>query len=382
MNEILRAAFTPWLIAALTLLFACGLIVLGRRSAGLRKITALVGGSFLAILGLAMLSGATAMAVRDRALERLRPVDGKLVDVGGYRAFVQCKGQSGGLTLVLLSGGYSTGSWMKPLQERLQSRYRTCIIDRPGTGWADDGPLPRTVDTILAEIRMAIRGAGETMPLVLIGHSMGGLYAANYADAYPGDVKGIVLLDPTPPLWFLEQSQTFGCGPRTPPWPNVYLTMFGLGLIDRLNPMYRVRDYDAAALYGRDWSTIVDQEARPRSLVAAWSAGREACRAPIDLVRTPGALGQLPVFMMSQAVKSDAEMFREVPAGLNPRQRTNWLRLRRAWQQDYVGYTSRGSFDFAPAGAGHSFPYSHPEETLAKVGPFLALMASENATDD
>lgn len=377
MNEILRAAPTPWLIASFILIWAFLLILRGRRMTKRPRFAALVGGAILAVIGVAMLFGASAMMLRERELERLRPTDGKFVDVGGYRAFVQCTGPRGGPTLVLLSGGYSTGGRMKPLQERLKIRHRTCIIDRPGTGWADDGPLPRTVDIVLKEMRLILRGAGERRPVIFVGYSMGGLYAANYAAAYPADVKGIVLLDPTPPLWFIEQSQTLGCGPPTPPGLSVYLSMFGLGLIDRLNPMYNVSDYNAAALYGEDWSRVVDQEARPRALVAAWSAGREACRSPIALVRTPGALGRLPVLMVTQAVRSDAEMFREAPPGLTLRQRTNWLRLRRAWLQDYVGYTSRGSTDFAPEGAEHSFPYSHLDATIAKIRPFLELMAAE-----
>jgi pimeloyl-ACP methyl ester carboxylesterase len=33
-------------------------------------------------------------------------------------------------------------------------------------------------------------------PYVLVGHSLGGLYARHYAQRYPGEVSGLVLLDP------------------------------------------------------------------------------------------------------------------------------------------------------------------------------------------
>jgi len=46
--------------------------------------------------------------------------------------------------------------------------------------------------------------AGVTGPLVMVGHSLGGLYALDYTARYPQQVAGMVLLDTTPPTAFTE----------------------------------------------------------------------------------------------------------------------------------------------------------------------------------
>jgi alpha-beta hydrolase superfamily lysophospholipase len=45
------------------------------------------------------------------------------------------------------------------------------------------------------------RTAYRTLPLVLIGHSMGGLIAARYAQTHPGDLAGLVLSGPVLGHW-------------------------------------------------------------------------------------------------------------------------------------------------------------------------------------
>ena len=52
-----------------------------------------------------------------------------------------------------------------------------------------------------------LANSGEPGPFVLVGHSNGGLRAALYAHAYPQEVAGVVLVDPTPRATILEHSE-------------------------------------------------------------------------------------------------------------------------------------------------------------------------------
>jgi pimeloyl-ACP methyl ester carboxylesterase len=47
------------------------------------------------------------------------------------------------------------------------------------------------------ELHALLRAAGLKAPYVLVGHSIGGLIARVYAEQYPNEVAGMVLVDPT-----------------------------------------------------------------------------------------------------------------------------------------------------------------------------------------
>jgi len=70
------------------------------------------------------------------------------------------------------------------------------IYDRAGTGWSDRVELPRSSAEVTGELRELLRTAGVPGPYLLVGHSLGGFYARHYAHRFPGEVAGLVLLDP------------------------------------------------------------------------------------------------------------------------------------------------------------------------------------------
>jgi pimeloyl-ACP methyl ester carboxylesterase len=360
----------PWIVIGLVA--AAGLALVwfsGRLSGGLR-LGARGLGAVVAISAVLLALGAGSMMTAQMRLDAARPKIGKLVDVGGYRVFVTCEGPRTGATILWLSGGYGHGEWMSPLHDKIKRERRSCLIDRPGTGWADPAPKDRSVDRIVKEVHDGLKGAGESGPLIIAGHSMGGLYAANYADAYPGDVRALILLDPTPPTWFLEQTSTYGCGDGEPLDLRVLLTTFGLGRIRALNPMWGKQAADEHAVFGNRWATFVDLESRPQTLMAGDVADWSACRDGFSIVRTPGSLGDVPLLEVNQAARPDVSS--QAPKGLSPRERRNWLRLRAQWDRDYVDYTSRARQLRAPIAYNHEFPIVHADWTMAQIRPFLA----------
>ena len=82
---------------------------------------------------------------------------------------------------------------------QLRKEARSILIDRPGTGWSDPGPFPRTTDHEAGEVLAALEAAGEEGPFVLAGHSFGGLLFAAVARRSPRSVAALLLLDATPP---------------------------------------------------------------------------------------------------------------------------------------------------------------------------------------
>lgn len=377
---VLASPWGPWAMIAL---LAGGAFVFWRAAGrfGPRMRMGLRAGAvLLAMAHLALLAGAGALQAARFSLDGQRPKTGLFVDVGGYRAYVLCEGPASGGTIVWLPGGYSLGAMMRPLHDRIRSERRSCLIDRPGTGWADDAPLPRTTDDILRELHAALVGAGERGPLVLAGHSMGGLYAVNYAEAYPSDVRAVILLDPTPTLWFVEMAERLGCGPQYREDLSMWASVFGLGLVRSLNPMWGPWTRDRQEVFGKTWEAIAAQETMPRTLAAEWSAGNHACTHPVAHVRTPGALGDLPLLKLVQSPPADR--MAQAPPEYSERVQRNWARLQDAWEGEHLALTRNAQLVRAPTGFGHMFPVTEADWTIDQIRPFLASLDGGQAPGD
>jgi pimeloyl-ACP methyl ester carboxylesterase len=73
---------------------------------------------------------------------------------------------------------------------------RFCAFDRAGVGRSDVRWPPRgTLERNVEDIHTLIRAAGLKRPVILAGHSTGGLDALLYARTYPSDIDGLVLVD-------------------------------------------------------------------------------------------------------------------------------------------------------------------------------------------
>ena len=123
-------------------------------------------------------------------------------DVGGYSLAIRCTGR-GSPTVVLESGyGLPSAYWTK-LYRRLRGT-RVCAYDRAGLGRSDRRPQAAAVETPAEELRALLRRARVRPPLVLVGHSYGGLLVRVYEATYRGDVRGLVLLDAVHPSALAE----------------------------------------------------------------------------------------------------------------------------------------------------------------------------------
>ncbi len=104
-------------------------------------------------------------------------------------------------------GGATSNNWgwIEPDVARFA---RVVAYDRAGLGWSDPGPLPRDGRRIVAELHLALANAGLHAPYVFVGHSYGGLLARIFTAAYPNEVAGLVLAEPSHPALF-ERAPAF-----------------------------------------------------------------------------------------------------------------------------------------------------------------------------
>lgn len=156
------------------------------------------------VIGLVALAviGAIYQAFGTEIYRRIYPPPGELVDVGGHSLHINCVGE-GSPTVILESGsGANSVDWAN-IQPEVANTTRVCAYDRAGSGWSEPSPEPRDPQQIAGELHTLLGNAGIDGPYVLVGHSFGGLYVLMYADLYPNEVGGMVLVDSSHP----EQSK-------------------------------------------------------------------------------------------------------------------------------------------------------------------------------
>jgi Predicted hydrolases or acyltransferases (alpha/beta hydrolase superfamily) len=119
---------------------------------------------------------------------------GSTIEVNGARAYLDCRG-TGSPTVILEAGLGSGASGWGFVLEWVAAQTRVCAWDRPGIGGSD--PIGHhTLEDTARHLRATLAAAGEEPPFIVVGHSLGGVYARVFASSFRPEVSGIVLVDP------------------------------------------------------------------------------------------------------------------------------------------------------------------------------------------
>jgi pimeloyl-ACP methyl ester carboxylesterase len=139
---------------------------------------------------------ATSSIVEDqRMLPYAQP--GQLVDIGGRRINLQCMGNKGP-TVILMSGIFSWSLIWYKTQSVIAQKARVCAFDRANYGFSDSTPRPEILSEVVEDLHKALQAGSIPGPYVLVGHSLGGLEARVYAQRWPQEVAGMVIVDTSP----------------------------------------------------------------------------------------------------------------------------------------------------------------------------------------
>ena len=122
------------------------------------------------------------------------PMPGRLIDVGGHSLHINCTG-TGSPTVVLEPGLGEPSTAMAWIAPDVAATTRVCVYDRAGRGWSESASAPQDGVQTATDLHALLERAGEPGPYVLAGHSAGGIYTLNFAQLYPQQVAGVVLLD-------------------------------------------------------------------------------------------------------------------------------------------------------------------------------------------
>ena len=309
------------------------------------------------LLAIAAASGASLEAVLRRRAARDYPPPGRLVDIGGRRLQIDCRG-SGSPTVVLESGLDNLGSlsWAA-VHDSIARTTRVCAYSRAGMLWSDPAPAPFDAHQVATDLHAALIASGERAPWVLVGHSLGGPYALLFTSAYPAEVEGLVLVDASHPAQLARFREAVGKSmqPAT--------GAMGIGSALAWSGLVRLA---AGGDSPSTWPAVA--RAVPRAYLPS---SLEAMRRETDAIRatlaTAGAVTQLgarPLVVLTATAKQSPAML--AANGITPAQGD---RIQVAWetlQADEASWSLGGRRVRVP-NASHYIQFDQPDAVIGAV---------------
>ncbi len=251
-----------------------------------------------------LLAGAVAGSASFNAIARLsfrahNPAPGEIYIVDGYRMHIDCSG-SGSPTIVLDAGLGDDAVIWAAVQPALARTTRVCAYDRAGYGLSQARPTPRDADHIADELHGLLLEAKVTGPIVLMGHSIAGIYIRDYATRYPEDIAGMVFVDGSTPMFQDNPAFKAMIGNGPPPWVVVVAkAAFIVGvprLLGRCSHSRPGLDANDARLQAEDFCEMHVQESLGES--------GNFERSGLETVHT-GPYGALPILIFSHDPAKD-----------------------------------------------------------------------------
>lgn len=298
----------------------------------MRVLRALVRALLILVALLAI--GSLWQALAERADRERLPMIGRVVAVAGRRVHVVEMGVEHAGPVVVLEcgiGGATAASWGQV--EPAVARFAHVIAyDRAGVGLSDPTPGSRDGIALTGELHELLDTLGVRRPIVLVGHSYGGLLARLYTARWPDRVAGLALLESSHPDQFgraaVSRRRLTRAGYVLPVLPFAARTGIVRAVLAFIPTAIRTlpppaRDRQLAFMAGsRQWDTIVAE-------LAAWDSTNAEVRA------IGGDLGDRPLAV--------------VTAGSSARVWGRWG----AFQDRISRLSTRGWREVVP-GAGHA----------------------------
>ncbi|MEH7190780.1 alpha/beta fold hydrolase [Bacillus toyonensis] len=120
----------------------------------------------------------------------------KFVEILGQNIEVYIKGSSKQTIVIQTGMTCSFYDWL-PIMKKLSEHFTVVSYHRPGYGKSELGMYPRTTIQVTKELHMLLYKLYIHEPIILIGHSYGGLCAQHFAMLHEDRLQALLLVDST-----------------------------------------------------------------------------------------------------------------------------------------------------------------------------------------
>lgn len=297
------------------------------------------------------------------------PPPGKLVDIGGRKIQLDCRG-TGSPTVVFESwlGIDGSSSWTN-VHDAIAKTTRACAYSRAGIMWSDPTDVHQSGKSISEDLHATLNNAGESSPYVLVGHSIGGPYIMTYTKYFGNEVAGLVFVDASHP----EQEQRLNAAVTTE--PNLIQLKMKIGAT--LSWTGVVRAFTSTDEKVPNMPDHVDQATKayaPTSLEGMVKEN-DALSESLAEAGTIRSLGDRPVIVLTAAKPLDEKSLAE----LNITAEQN-LQFQKTWEQlqDEEASWSSQSQHWIIHDAGHCIQCDRPDMVIAAVRSVVEKVRSRS----
>ena len=297
-------------------------------------------------------------ALARACLKRHYPPMGRMVDVGGYFLHMYEKG-NGSPTVVFDAGSGGLGLSWELILPAIANVTRTVAYDRAGLGWSNPSPYPRDAYTMALELHTMLTNATIPGPYILVGHSLGGPVARQFAALYPDEVAGLVMVDSA----HEQQMKRF---------PESLVKMFnsikGMFTVMKLMNRIGVFALNPKIIPIDDKGRLPAQTAeRIRAAIASSDSHLETMIAESESVKAAQTLpvktlGDLPLTVISHG-QLDANA---VPPSLGQEVREAYENAWQELQEEITSLSTRGRRIIAER-SGHNIIFEQPEIIIESI---------------